>query len=42
MMYVMCLFQRLSQYSDEMGASKTDTQVRIKNNFFFFYIMPIK
>ncbi|KAF0754074.1 dystrophin-like [Aphis craccivora] len=26
MMYVMCLFQRLSQYSDEMGASKTDTQ----------------
>ncbi|XP_050057098.1 dystrophin, isoforms A/C/F/G/H isoform X3 [Aphis gossypii] len=26
MMYVMCLFQRLSQYSDEIGALKTDTQ----------------
>lgn len=30
MMYVMCLFQRLSQYSYEMGASKSDIQVRIK------------
>ncbi|XP_022178731.1 dystrophin, isoforms A/C/F/G/H-like isoform X1 [Myzus persicae] len=26
MMYVMCLFQRLSQYSYEMGASKSDIQ----------------
>lgn len=30
MMYVMCLFQRLSQYSYEMGASKSDIQVMIK------------
>ncbi|XP_025206146.1 dystrophin, isoforms A/C/F/G/H-like [Melanaphis sacchari] len=30
MMYVMCLFQRLSQYSDEMGASKTDIQYEDK------------
>lgn len=30
MMYVMCLFQKLSQYSDEMGASKSEIQVRIK------------
>jgi len=30
-MYVMCLFQKLSQYSDEMGASKPDTHVRIIN-----------
>lgn len=29
MMYVMCLFQRLSQYSDDMGAIKSDLQVRI-------------
>lgn len=30
MMYVMCLFQRLSQYSDESGASKSDLQVKNK------------
>lgn len=29
MMYVMCLFQRLSQYSDEIGATKSNIQVRI-------------
>lgn len=34
MMYVMCLFQRLSQYSDEVGASKSDVaQVRIQFKF---------
>lgn len=33
MMYVMCLFQRLSQYSDEVGASKSDIQVRIQLKF---------
>lgn len=32
MMYVMCLFQRLSQYSDDIGASKSVLQVRIKIN----------
>lgn len=34
MMYVMCLFQRLSQYSDEMGASKSDIQVKIIKKIF--------
>lgn len=32
MMYVMCLFQRLSQYSDEAVASKSDLQVGITVN----------
>lgn len=35
MMYVMCLFQRLSQYSDEMGVSKSDIQVRNKKKIMY-------
>jgi hypothetical protein len=37
MMYVMCLFQRLSQYSDDIGASKSELQVRIKKKKLVMY-----